>query len=438
MGMPVSTWVEVDLDRFSANLRAVRALVGLDAPGGGNGRGAQADPARGLLLVVKADAYGHGAIEMAEAAGAEGVACLGVAMLHEGIQLRQAGCRLPIVALSPLLPSEIREAVTHELDPTVSDLDFARALSAEAVRTGRAVRCHVETDTGMGRTGVREAEAEVFLCALVALPGLRLASLFTHFPDADSADLSFATDQVRRFRALVQRLEARGIRPPRLHAANSAGTVNLPDARFDWVRVGLLAYGHVPPNAGTRLDLKPVMSFKSRLVQVRDLPAGVPISYGRSYVTEHPMRVGVVAVGYGHGYSWLLSNRGHMLVGGQRVPIVGRVTMDLTMLDLTRTPDAKVGDDVVLFGEAAPGPTTVGGAAGGAELTLEEVAAGSQTLPYEIMCTIGKRVTRIYVRGGRPVKLTSLVGERAEWVAQATDHFRMRAEAVAAAQRGRG
>ena len=419
--MPVSTWVEVDLDRFAANLRAVRALVGAAAGPAGE----DASETGRLLLVVKADAYGHGAVEMAEAAGAEGVACLGVATLHEGIQLRQAGCRLPIVALSPLLPSEIQEAVAHGLDPTVCDLDFARALSAEAVRTGRAVRCHVEVDTGMGRTGVREDEAEGFLAAIVALPGLRLASLFTHFPDADGEDLGFAGDQVRRFRALAERLAARGIRPPRLHAANSAGTVNLPEAHLDWVRVGLLAYGHCPPHARTRPALEPVMSFKSRLVQVRDLPAGVPISYGRSYVTERAMRIGVVAVGYGHGYSWLLSNRGHMLVRGRRVDIVGRVTMDLTMVDLGPVPEAKVGDDVVLFGDQD-----------GAQLPLEEVAAGSQTLPYEIMCTIGKRVTRIYVRGGRPVKLTSLVGERAEWVAQAADHFRLRAEAVAAARRG--
>ncbi len=425
MGMPVSTWVEVDLDRFTANLRAVRALVGLATPGAGAPAGPSADAARGLLLVVKADAYGHGAVEMAEAAGAEGVACLGVATLHEGIQLRQAGCRLPIVALSPLLPSEIREAVAHGLDPTVCDLAFARALSAEAVSTGRAVRCHVEVDTGMGRTGVSELEAEGFLGTLAALPGLRLASLFTHFPDADAEDLTFAEDQVRRFRALAERLAARGIQAPRLHAANSAGTVNLPEARFDWVRVGLLAYGHRPPHARANPDLAPVMSFKSRVVQVRDLPAGTPVSYGRSYVTARPMRMGVVAVGYGHGYSWLLSNHGQMLVRGRRVPIVGRVTMDLTMVDLTAVPDAQVGDDVVLFGEQD-----------GAALPLEEVAAGSRTLSYEIMCTIGKRVTRIYVRGGRPVKLTSLVGERAEWVEQAADHFRMRNEAVIAAKRG--
>lgn len=411
MSMPVSTWVEVDLDRLGANLRTIEGTIGAG---------------REILLVVKADAYGHGAIEIAEAAAREGVGHLGVATLHEGIQLRRAGCLLPIIALSPLLPSEIEEAVAHDLSPSVADVAFARALSSAAVATGRAVRCHVEVDTGMGRTGVHLDEAEAFVAALAALPGIRLASLYTHFPDADAEDLAFTRGQVARFTALIERLRARGVAPPRVHAANSAGTVNVPEAWLDWVRVGLIAYGQQPPNATQTLPLQPVMSLKSRLVQIRDMPAGASVSYGRSFVAERPMRMGVVAVGYGHGYSWLLSNRGRMLVGGRSVPIVGRVTMDLTMVDLDGVPDPAVGDEVVLFGEQ-----------GGESLPLEEVARHSETLPYEIMCTIGKRVSRIFVRGGRPVKLTTLVGESAEWAERAADHFRMRARAVNAAVRSR-
>jgi len=409
MTMPVSTWVEVDLDRFTANLRAIRELGG---------------PGRDVLLVVKADAYGHGAIEISEAAVAEGVAVLGVATLHEGIQLRRSGCPLPILVLSPLLPGEVNEAVAHELEPTVCEVEFAHAFSRAATAAGRPLRVHVEVDTGMGRTGVRVEDAEHFLVDLLALPGLRLASLYTHFPDADAEDLTFAHDQVRRFRALVERLEEHGIHPPRLHASNSAGVVNLPDARFDWLRVGLVAYGHRPANAITQLDVRPVMSFKSRLVQIRELPAGTPISYARTSVTKRPTKLGVVAVGYGHGYSWLLSNRGEMLVRGRRVPILGRVTMDLTMVDLTDVPEVALGDEVVLFGDQ-----------GDARLSLDEVARGSDTLPYEVMCTIGKRVSRIYVSGGRPVKLTSLVGDSPAWAHQAADHFRLREQALAAARR---
>jgi alanine racemase len=407
--MPVSTWVEVDLDRFAANLAAIRSHVGVE---------------KDLLLVVKADAYGHGAVEIARAAEAEGVSWFGVATLHEGIQLRDGGIRRPIVVLSPLLPSEIEEAVANELDPSVADLEFAAELSAAAERARRPQRFHVEVDTGMGRTGVRHEHAAEFVAAVAALPGLRLASVYTHFPDADDADLGFAHDQVARFRVVLEALDARGLRPPRAHAANSAGTLNLPDARLDGVRVGLIAYGHVPPHPRVELPLRPVLAFKSRLLQVRDLPAGASVSYGRTFTTSRPSRIGVVAVGYGHGLSWLLSNRGRMLVGGGSAPIVGRVTMDLTMLDLTDSPAAAVGDEVVVFGEQ-----------GGASLPLEDVARWSETLPYEVMCTIGKRVTRIYVRGGRPVKLLSLVGERADWTERAADHFRRRELAVLAARR---
>ena len=424
MPMPVSTWVEVDLDRFASNLRAVRELL-LRERAKEPGDGAHAAPEPEILLVLKADAYGHGAVEMAQAAEREGVAHFGVATLHEGIQLRQAGSRLPVVVLSPLLPSEIAEAVAHRLDPTVCDLEFAHALSAAAESSGRPLRFHVEVDTGMGRIGVREEEAEAFLTRAIALPGLRLASLYTHFPDADAEDLSFAHGQALRFRALLERLAARGIHPPRVHAANSAGALNVSEAHFDAVRVGLIAYGHRPPHSAPEPSVQPVMSFKSRLVQVRDLPAGATVSYGRTYAAPRAIRMGVVAVGYGHGYSWLLSNRGYMLVGGRRVPILGRVTMDLTMVDLAEVPNAAVGDEVVLFGDQQE-----------EVLSLEEVARGSETIPYEIMCTIGKRVTRIYVRGGRPVKLTTLVGESKEWANQAADHFRLRNQAVAAARRG--
>jgi alanine racemase len=407
MPMPVSTWVEVDLDRFAANLRAIRGHLG---------------GTREVLLVAKADAYGHGAREMAAAAEGEGVSQLGVATLHEGLQLRLAGCALPIVCLSPLLEAEIDEAVANGIDATVADLAFARALSASAQRGHRPVRFHVEIDTGMGRIGVREDAAESFVAEVSSLPGLRFASVYTHFPDADAEDLSFALGQVARFRAIVERLAARGLRPARVHASNSAGTVNLPAAHFDLVRVGLVAYGVHPPHDAAHLPLAPVMSLRSRLVQVRDLPAGTPISYGRSFVTSRPSRIGVIPVGYGHGYSWLLSNRGHMLVRGRRVPIVGRVTMDLTMVDLTDVPGVLVGDEVVLFGEQD-----------GAVLRVEEVAAWSETLVYEVMCTIGKRVARLYRRGGRAVRVTTLVGERPDWTAAADDYLRRREYAAAKA-----
>lgn len=383
--MPLATWVEVDLDQFDANLEALQGRAG---------------PGRELLLVVKADAYGHGALEVARSAGARGVRHFGVATLHEGIQLRVGGVLENVWVLSPLLLSEIPEAVAHRLEPTLPSLEFARELSAESLRAGRATRVHVEVDTGMGRTGVDPEEAVAFLREVVGLEGLRLGSVYTHFPDADARDGEFTRGQMRRFRDLLAELSALGIRPPLVHAANSAALLRFPETLADLARPGLAAYGLFPPNANG-LGLQPVMQFKSRIVQLRHLPAGRSVSYGRSFVTERPSRIGVVPVGYGHGYSWLCSNRGAMLVGGRRAAIVGRVTMDLTMVDLTGHDDVRVGDEVVLFGRQ-----------GEERLPVEEVAAWSETLSYEVLCTIGKRVTRIYLRGRRPWKVMTLVGER--------------------------
>jgi alanine racemase len=383
--LPLATWVEVDLDRFEENLGTLRAAFGTTTD---------------LLLVAKADAYGHGAVEMARAAEGAGVRHIGVATLHEGIQLRASGSRANLWVLSPLLESEIPEAVAYRLEPTLSNLAVARRVSEESLRHGQASRAHIEVDTGMGRTGVDPDEAIDFLEAVHGLEGVRVGSVYTHFPEADAADASFTGAQWERFLALVGELERRGLRPPLVHAANSAAAIRFPELRADLVRIGLAAYGHRPPNAGV-IPLEPVMALKSRLVQVRHLPAGRSISYGRTALTSRPTVMGVVPVGYGHGYSWLCSNRGSMLVRGRRAPILGRVTMDLTMVDLTDHGDVAVGDEVVLFGRQ-----------GNAELALEEVATWSETLPYEILCTIGKRVSRIYSRDGRPWKVTTLVGER--------------------------
>ena len=389
--MPFSTWVEVDLDILDANLDAIRRDIGAD---------------REILLVVMADAYGHGAVEVARAAAARGVRQFGVATLHEGIQLRDVGITADIWVLSPLLPSEIPQALEHRLEPTLPSLDFARSLSSAARGGGGPVRVHVEIDTGMGRTGVDATEAVDFLTAVDALPGLRVGSVYTHFPDADADDLGFARQQVTRFHEVLAALEARGLRPPFVHAANSAGTLRLPEGRFDLVRPGLAAYGTIPPHAQgpAAAGIRPAMAFRSRLVQVRRMREGRGISYGRTFTTTRESLIGVVPVGYGHGYSWLCSNRGSMLVGGRRAPIVGRVTMDLTMVDLTdialetgRTPQP--GDPVVLFGSGD-----------GGAIPIEELAAWSETLPYEVLCTIGKRVTRVYLRGGRPWRVVTLVG----------------------------
>ncbi len=387
--MEFPTWAEVDLDRFGRNITAIRAAIGPDCK---------------ILLVVKADAYGHGAIEISRAAMDAGVSMLGVATLHEGIELRSAGLSTPIVILSPSLLSEVDEIIEHRLTPCVSSLEFAELLSRRCVAHEVISRIHVEVDTGMGRTGVSDGDALEFLQRIVAMRNLKLEGVFTHFPDADSGNTFFAEEQLRRFHEILDSLARKKIEVPIRHAANSAGILSLPQSRLDMVRPGILAYGYYPSNrVPAAIGVEGVMSFKSRVVQLRSVPAGRFISYGRTYQAKRATRVGVLPVGYGHGLPWLLSNRGEVLIRGRRAPIVGRVTMDLTMVDATEIPDVAIGDEAVLFGEQ-----------GGSRVSLEEVAERAETIPYEILCSMGKRVVRIFLREGQPAKVLTLVGERHE------------------------
>lgn len=387
--MKFSTWVEIDLDVLVDNIREVRARTG--------GR-------MGILLVVKADAYGHGAVEVARAAVRAGIDMLGVATLHEGIELRQAGVDAPILILSPPMESETGSIIEYDLSCTVPSLAMARALSRACVERGKRGTVHVEVDTGMGRTGVLLRDAVPFITAVARLPELFLEGLFTHFPSSED-DREFTVGQVGEFRSLLSTLERKGIAPPLRHAANSGAVLEVPESLeqpINMVRPGLMVYGLCPGGGPPAARfLRPVMSFKSRIAQVREFPAGHPVSYGRTYVAPADMKVGVIPVGYGHGYSWRLSNCGEVLVRGRRAPIVGRITMDVTMVSLEGVPEASVGDEVVLFGRQ-----------GEDEITVDQVAETEGTINYEVICGIGKRVARVYVRSGEPIGLRTLTERR--------------------------
>ncbi len=377
------TWVDIDLDALVDNLGAIRSTL-----------------ARGvaILLTVKADAYGHGAVQIAQAAD-EYVDWYGVATLDEARELRKAEVRKKILILSPVLEKEIPGVVDNGFATTVSSLEFARALSAYAAKRGATVEAHVEVDTGMGRTGFFAEEAVSIVTQISGLCGLHVGGVFTHYPSSD-IDPDFTREQARRFISVIARLKSSGVEIPVVHSANSAALAGVPETHMQMVRPGLVAYGHYPAGANDSLRVRPVMSWKSRLVQVRRVPQGTTVSYGRTYVTSRETLMGVVPVGYGHGYPYRLSNSGRMIAGGKFAPVMGRVTMDMTMLDLTDvSPAPRVGDEVVLIGQSS-----------GVGITVEDIAGWAGTISYEIMCGISKRVPRMYLRGGRIETFKSLLG----------------------------
>lgn len=377
-------WVEVDLDALAANIRFVQGQIGKD---------------RRILLIVKADAYGHGAVEVAREAIRAGVYMLGVATVDEGRELRAAGIEAAILVLSPALPDEIPALLDAELRCTLPDLDFAQQLGTLAVRRGKLVPVHVEIDTGMGRSGFNAEVAPGWIERVAAIPGLLIEGISTHFPVSDT-DVEFTRRQLDVFADIVRRVRAAGVSVALVHASNSAGILNVADANLDMVRPGGLVYGCAPhPSLRGRAPLQSVMSFRARLVQVRRLPPQSPISYGSEVVTRAPVTLGVVPVGYGHGLSRAYSGCGAMLFRGRRAPILGRVTMDMTMLDLTDFDTPRVGEEVVVFGRQ-----------GTDEITVDDIAERTGVIGYEVLCGISKRVVRVYRRAGSVEHARGLTG----------------------------
>ncbi len=402
------TWAEISLDAVAENTRRLLAL---------------ADPA-GLLAVVKADAYGHGAIEVARVAVEAGAAWLGVAALEEALELRRAGLKAPVLLLSAATPAQADTIVANDVTAAVFDPETAKALAAAGRRAGRPARAHLKIDTGMGRLGVTpdQAGAELAL-GLARLEGLALEGAYTHFSTSDEREKTFARRQYALFDDFLGRLARAGLEFRWRHAANSAALLDLPQTRFNLVRVGIALYGLYPSEEvdRERARLVPVMAWKTRLVHVKRVPAGTAISYGREYVADHPTLVGTLPVGYADGYRRGLSNGGRVLIGGVSCPVLGRVCMDHVMVGLDGVPDARPGDEVVLLGRQpvrapqARASRTEGGdpsaaAATEAHIPAEELARVCGTINYDIVSTVGRRVPRVYLRGGRPVAMKSILG----------------------------
>jgi alanine racemase len=370
---------EIDLAAIAHNVRALKNLL----------------PAQTCLLAaVKANAYGHGAVAVARTALASGAGYLGVARPEEGIALREAGLTAPILIFGYSPPELAPELAALELAQCVFDMDTARRMAACLGSGEGPLSVHLKVDTGMGRLGIPcPDEATVKRCVdavkqLTLLPGLKMTGFFSHFAMADSRDKGFARRQFQHFEACLEALVEKGLRPPLCHMANSGAIIDLPATHLDMVRAGISIYGLYPSDevVKTRIDLRPALSLKARVIHVKTVPPGTPISYGCTWRARREATIATVPIGYADGYSRGLSNKGMMLVGGRRVPIVGRVCMDLTMVDVTAVPRVKIGDEVVLIGRQ-----------GAALISADEVAAWNDTINYEVVAALTARVPRVYL-----------------------------------------
>jgi alanine racemase len=366
-----ATVAEIDVGAFAHNIRFIRSRLA---------------SACQLMAVMKADAYGHGAVPLAAVAVQQGAAWLGVAQCQEGVILRQAGITAPILVLGHLWPEDIEALLAYHLCPAVGSQEDMLQLQLAAARRGLVYPIHVNVDTGMGRLGVLTDRVPAFLQKLPTCANLRVEGLMTHLATVDAVDTYTVQEQLRRFRWVVQRFAAHGIRPQVVHAANSAALFRYPQSHYTLVRPGIALYGSHPFEAPDAASLRPVLTWKTRLSRVQEVPAGYGISYGHTFVTRRLSIIGTLPVGYADGLCRGLSNVGDVIVHGQRVRLAGSVCMDMCTVDLTDVPRACVGDEVVLIG-----------AQGNVRITADEMAQRCSRIPYEIFCAIGPRVLRRYV-----------------------------------------
>jgi len=380
------TWAEIDLNAYAHNIRELRRIT---------------RPGARLMAVVKADGYGHGAVEAARTALQNGAAALGVARIQEAVHLRTAGLEAPILIFG-YSPSESAETlIEYELIQTVYSTQTAEAFSAYAHRRGKKIKVHLKVDSGMGRLGLllddlagpgpNEVPAAVCLReveTISRLAGLEVEGIFTHFATADSTDKTYAKSQLERFLNFLATLRRAGLMPPLAHAANSGALIDLPDSHLDMVRPGIATYGLYPSDEVNKnsVQLIPVMALKSRIIHLKKVPAGFSISYGSTFRTKKETTIATVPIGYADGLNRLLSSSGYMLVNGRKAPIVGRVCMDLTMLDVGAISGVEIEDEVVVFGQQ-----------GNQAITADEIAAKLNTINYEVVTSITARVPRVYL-----------------------------------------
>lgn len=369
---------DINLDAICENILAEKALFSEGTK---------------IMAVIKADGYGHGAIPIARALDSM-VDAFAVAIVEEGIELREAGIDKPILILGTIAKEEIPEVIQHNITQTVFQLDMAKAMEEEAVRQGKIAKIHIKLDTGMGRLGYQPtAESIDEIVQISKLAHIQIEGIFTHFACADMGDKSSANEQLNIFRDFVTKLENAGVKIPVKHASNSAAILDMRYANLDMVRSGITTYGLYPSDFVNKkvLILHPAMELKTHVSYVKELDAGHGIGYGSTFITDRHMKIATVPVGYGDGYPRQLSNKGRVLLHGMSAPIIGRICMDQFMIDVSHIPDVKQGDEVTLIGKD------------GTEcIPVEEIGELAHSFNYETVCNIGKRIPRIYYKNKKP------------------------------------
>jgi len=366
------TFAEIDLAAIAYNIQAIKKRV---------------HPAQ-IMAVVKADAYGHGVVPVSKIALESGATYLGVALVEEGIELRNHGFLEPILVFSGAYEDQLSDFFKYDLEVTVYTKEIADSLSELARCFQKPIRVHVKVDTGMGRIGVAWENATNFIEYLASLDGIQLQGLYTHFATADERVKTYADRQFDRFKKVLEILTQKDIHIPFKHAANSGAILDMPETFLDMVRPGVMMYGNYPSNETTEsVPIKPAMTLKSRVIYIKQVPENFSVSYGRKFVTSKPTRIATIPLGYADGYNRLLTNKAEVTIRGKKYPLVGRVCMDLVMVDIGMEDNIQIGDEVILFGRQEENAFTV-----------NEICQLLDTIPYEVTCWVSKRVPRIYIK----------------------------------------
>jgi len=375
------TRAEIYLDNIVHNLSEVKRWVGKKVK---------------IMGVVKANAYGHGACQVAKVLIENGVSYLAVATIEEALELRECGINIPILVFGYTPLPQAKELIVHNITQTVFDINYVKDLERIALNVGKKAKVHVKVDTGMGRIGYTDLNvAEKEIEKMMEMEGVEVEGIFSHFATSDEKDKTYAEQQFDMFKKLLESLKQKEINIPLKHIANSGAIIDLKYTYLDMVRPGIVLYGSYPSeNVERPLDLRQTMGFKTKIVYIKEVPEGTSISYGRTFITKRKSKIATLPVGYADGFNRLLSNNHHVLVKGKYAPVIGRICMDQTMLDVTDIEGVEVGDDVTIFGNQD-----------GEKITAEEIAKKLNTIPYEVYCGISRRVPRIYIYKGEVIEV---------------------------------